>query len=361
MAAHRQHLAHVSPEDKPLVSIVIACRNEARSIARLLDSLARQDLQDMAWEVVIADGMSDDGTREALEEFQSRDSRIRVIPNPGKIVSTGLNAAIRAAQGEVIIRMDAHTEYAPDYVRQCLDALIQTGADNVGGPARTRSSGYWGRAIAAGYASPFSCGGARFHDCSYEGYVDTVTYGCWRKETLLTLGLFDERLIRNQDDELNLRLRRRGGAIWQTPKIRSWYQPRERLSRLFAQYCQYGFWKLAVVRKHRIPASWRHLVPALFVSVNLALPLVAIMSNAALRYDVLAVWIALLGIYSTLLVTASFLALRGNKWDILPALPVVFCVYHLSYGFGFLCGLLFWPLSGRGFVKGSRSFTNITR
>lgn len=343
------------------VSIVIACRNEAASITNFLHSLLRQDFTGMDWEVIVADGMSTDGTRNILEEFQPLRPHLRVIPNPGKIVSTGLNAAIREARGEIILRMDAHTEYAPDYVRRCVDTLLQSDAENVGGPARTVSEGFWGRAIAAGYASKFSCGGARFHNVSYEGYVDTVTYGCWRKQTLVELGLFDEHLIRNQDDELNLRLVRRGGRIWQTPAIVSWYHPRSTLSRLFAQYAQYGFWKVAVIRKHRIPASWRHLIPALFVLANLLFVCGAAALRGPVRWFEIAAWLGMLAAYLVATALASLSAARRHGWDLLPAFPLVFATYHLSYGSGFLCGLVYWPMSSLGLIEQPTAFSELTR
>jgi succinoglycan biosynthesis protein ExoA len=197
----------------PAISIVVACRNEAAHITAFLDSLMAQEMRGAAWEAVIADGMSDDGTFEILTRYAELHPNLRVIRNPGRIVSTGLNAAIRAARGSVILRMDAHTRFASDYCIRCVETLEATGADNVGGPARTEARGLRARAIAAAYHSPFSTGGARFHDVHYEGWVDTVPYGCWRKDTLLRLDLFDEALVRNQDDELNLRLMRAGGKI----------------------------------------------------------------------------------------------------------------------------------------------------
>jgi succinoglycan biosynthesis protein ExoA len=198
-----------------------------------------------------------------------------VIDNPGRIVSTGLNSAIKAARGEIVVRMDAHTEYAPDYVQQCVAVLQETGADNVGGPARTRAETYLEKAVAAAYHSRFAVGGARFHDVNYEGWVDTVTYGCWRREAFDRFGYFDEELVRNQDDEHNLRIIRDGGKIWQSPKIRSWYRPRGSLSALFKQYMQYGYWKVRVIQKHKLPASWRHLVPGAFVLALLVLILLS--------------------------------------------------------------------------------------
>ncbi len=186
---------------------------------------------------------------------------VRVIENPERIAPTGLNRAILAANGEYIVRMDVHTRYADDYIVRCLEVIRSTGATNVGGAARTEATEWVPRAIAAAYGSAFAVGGARFHFPDYEGAVDTVTYGCWRRDNLIRLGLFDVEFVRNQDDELNLRIVRSGGLVWQSPSIISWYRPRRSLGHLFRQYFQYGFWKVAVIRKHRLPASWRHIVP----------------------------------------------------------------------------------------------------
>lgn len=311
------------------ISMVVPCRNEAAGIAVALDSILAQDLAGFTWEILIADGMSDDGTRAILERYARAEPRIRVIDNPRRTVPAGLNAAIREARGAIVLRLDAHTSYAPDYVRRSVETLLETGAANVGGPARTRPHGYWGGAIAAAYHSPLACGGARFHDPDYEGWADTVPYGCWRKETLLELGLFDESLVRNQDDELNLRLWRAGKRVWQSPAIVSWYQPRGSLRQLFQQYFQYGFWKVAVIRKHRLPASWRHLVPAAFVLALVLLPAVS-----------LKLWAAMAACYLAACAGAALLAARQHGWRLLPALPLVFLVYHAAYGSGFLTGLV---------------------
>src|SRR5215469_12569614 len=149
----------MSAEETITVSIIVACRNEAKAIRPFLESLASQDMADFSWEVLIADGLSDDGTREILEQYAAANTRLRVISNPGRIVSTGLNAAIRAARGEIIIRLDAHTVYASDYCRRCVEELERTKADNVGGPARTQAKGIRAQAVAAAYHSPFSTGG----------------------------------------------------------------------------------------------------------------------------------------------------------------------------------------------------------
>jgi glycosyltransferase involved in cell wall biosynthesis len=326
------------------VSIIIACRNEAHHIREFLDSVLLQEMGEMRWEVIVADGMSTDGTREILREYETLSPRVRVVSNRGLIVSTGLNAAIRIAAGEYIIRMDAHTCYAPDYCARCVAALLATGADNAGGPARTQVEGFKARAIAAAYHSPFSTGGAKFHDPAYRGWVDTVPYGCWRREVFNRIGMFDESMVRNQDDEFNLRLIRSGGRIWQDPDIVSWYCPRAKVSSLCRQYFQYGFWKVFLIRKHRLPGSWRHLVPAAFVFAFVALLatiMVSAIVGAGLAFKASTfLWTALAGTYLAGSLLASIAAARGDGWTLLPILPVVFGAYHFSYGCGFLLALI---------------------
>jgi glycosyltransferase involved in cell wall biosynthesis len=355
----------MSAEETITVSIVVACRNEAKAIRPFLESLTSQEMADLPWEVLIADGLSDDGTRETLEQYAATNTRLRVISNPGRIVSTGLNAAIRAARGEIIIRLDAHTVYAGDYCRRCVEELERTKADNVGGPARTRAEGIRARAVAAAYHSPLSTGGGRFHDVSYEGWVDTVPYGCWHKATLERIGLFDEALVRNQDDELNLRLARAGGKIWQSPSIKSWYSPRPRLSALFRQYFQYGFWKVAVIRKHSIPASWRHLVPIAFVLANasfLVAMAVAKLAGASQWFSLCAeFWSGILAIYVLCLLCGSVITAMRSGWDTLPYLPATFATYHLSYGLGFLLGLRWYFVRPVPAGDLSPAFTQISR
>src|SRR5215813_2610722 len=257
----------------PSVSLIVPCRNEKDDIEPCVRSLLAQDRPEESFEIIVADGLSNDGTRDILARLAAEYACLRLIDNPGRIVSTGLNTAIRAAQSKIIVRIDVHTQYAPDYARQCLAVLHETGADNVGGPWVAQGTGYIGRAVAAAFQSPFAVGGARGHNPHYTGPVDTVYLGCWRREVFERIGFFDEELARNEDDELNLRLQRAGGLIWQSPRIQSWYHPRTSLPALWRQYMQYGYWKVRVIQKHRMPASVRHLVPAGFIfSLILLLP-----------------------------------------------------------------------------------------
>lgn len=348
------------------VSVVAPCRNEAKHIGAFLQSLWNQDVTGIDLEVLLGDGMSTDGTREVVAAYQaSHTDRLRMIDNPQRIASTALNLAIRAARGDIVVRMDCHTEYAPDYILQCVRALRQTDAENVGGPAFTKAEGWMARAIAAAYHSRFSTGGARFHDEHFEGYVDTVTYGCWYKATLERLGLFDELLVRNQDDELNLRLTRSGGKIWQSLAIVSWYRPRGRLSALFRQYFQYGFWKVPIIWKYRIPGSWRHLVPGTFVLSMVLLMLLSFMGLlAGVRpVGIFASQFLLIEavLYGSAMVIASVATARRSGWTLLPILPAVFFVYHASYGLGFLGGIVYWSLRTPRTTPMTGSLTGLSR
>lgn len=330
-----------------LVSVVVPCRNEIRFIRDFLGSVVRQDVEGLNLEIMIADGMSDDGTCQILDQYARQFPGLRVIHNPGKTAATGLNAAIRESKGEIIIRMDAHSEYAHDYIRNCVQVLIESGADNVGGPALTRADGYMAHAIALAFHTAFAIGGARFHDVQYEGYVDTVPYGCWRKSIFDRIGLFDEHLDRNQDDELNFRIISAGGRIWQSPRIVSWYRSRASLCALFRQYFQYGFWKVAVIHKHHRPASWRHLVPGTSLAGGTALMAGFIGARFAgasgLNHALLFIIASLAGLYCAASIGAALATAARNDWRYLPILPAVFATYHVSYGLGFLWGLLQSP------------------
>ncbi|MBL8214261.1 MAG: glycosyltransferase family 2 protein [Bryobacterales bacterium] len=319
-----------------LISVIVPCRNEAEHIERFLQCvLAQQIPPGMALEVFIADGNSCDGTREILDSFAASHAMIHVIPNPAGIVSTGLNECIRQARGEIVLRMDVHTIYARDYIAQCVTELEQSQADNVGGPAQTVARTAFQKVAQIVYHSRLGSGGAKFHNVTYEGPVDTVCYGCWHRETLLDLGGFDEQLARNQDDELNLRLIRRGGRIWQSPRIQSWVTPRSSLHRLFRQYLEYGYWKVHVIRKHRLPASWRHLVPAAFVGGLAVLLAGALVSTSALA--LLAV--ALLTYILVVLAVSGWLCAAQANWRLFATLPIAFVAVHFAYGIGFWAGI----------------------
>lgn len=306
------------------------CRDEAACIDECLAALHRQDYAGVI-EVLVAEGKSRDDTRARLNVWMARDGRIRVVDNPEGIVPTGLNRAIRLAVGEIIVRADAHSRYAEDYVTRCVETLLMTGAANVGGPALIAGDLPVQRAFALAAASPLTLGGARSKQSDYEGPVDTVQYGCWRRDTLMELSLFDEAFVRNQDDELNLRIKRSGGQVWQSTSIRSWLTARPTLGRLFQQYWQYGYWKFLIVAKHGSPASIRHLIPAIAVGMGMALALVAPFSQPVR-------WVLSAGllIYIVVVVGESVRLTWAGQLKLAPQLMMLIPTVHLAYGLGFL-------------------------
>lgn len=332
------------------VSVIVPCRNERGFIEAFCDALFAQQLP-AGWQLqaVIADGQSDDGTAEWLRARAAADPRLAVIDNPGRIVSTGLNRALSQAQGEIIVRMDVHSWYAPDYVAECIAALERSGADNVGGPWVAVGEAAMQRAICAVFQSRWISGGARSRLLDYEGEVDTVYLGAWPRASFERFGGFDEKLVRNQDDEHNLRIVQGGGRVWQSGRIRSRYTPRARLGALWRQYLQYGYWKPFVMKKHGQPASLRHLIPGLFVLALLAGLLLLPFSHWPLASLLLAYGAVLL------LATAS---LAGQGGAVLLRAPAVVAAYHLGYGLGSVLG---WIDVLRGAPAGRSRFAELTR
>lgn len=314
------------------VSVIVPCRNERVHIAAFCADVLRQAVP-TGWvlQVLIADGRSDDGTRELLSTLCAADARLRMLDNPQRIVSTGLNLAIEAARGEVIVRMDVHTAYAPDYVAQCVATLESTRATCVGGPWRPVGEGWPQAAIALAFQSRLGSGGAASRRIDHSGPVDTVYLGAWRRDDLRRLGGFDESLVRNQDDELNLRIVRSGGVVWQSASIRSTYTPRASFVALFRQFHQYGYWKVPVIRKHRLPASPRHLAPFTFVLLLVALAALALVWSPARG--------ALAGVLSlyaaTALTSAAALARAPHRLRDTAGIAWAIACMHIGYGLGF--------------------------
>lgn len=326
----------MSADTLPFVSVIMPIRNEAAFIARSLGAVLAQDYPSDRLEVLVADGMSTDATREIITQATAGQALpVTVVDNPGQIVPTGFNRALAQAQGEIIVRVDGHTIIAPDYVRECVAALARSGADNVGGRMNAVAQSDFGAAVALATSSPFGVGGARFHYSDAEEWVDTVYMGAWPRVVFERIGGFDEEMVRNQDDEFNYRLQAAGGKILLSNRIQSRYYNRTTLRSLWRQYYQYGLYKVRVLQKHPLQMRPRQFAPFLLVSVLLGGALVAPFGRA-LR----ALWMLALLIYAAANLGASLWTARKHGWQHLRFLPLVFAALHFGYGLGFLRGLV---------------------
>jgi glycosyltransferase involved in cell wall biosynthesis len=320
----------------PTVTVIVPCRNEAAFVGMCLDSIEANDFPHDRLEVLVVDGMSDDGTRDVVARYTRCDTRIHVLDNPRRITPAALNIGIAAAKGDIIMRMDAHNAYPSNYISTLVTWLVDTGADNVGGAWITRPANTTrrARAIAAALAHPFGVGNAHFRLGVREPrWVDTVPFGCYRRDVFARIGAFDEELVRNQDDELNLRLIRHGGRILLVPAVSSTYHARESLAKLWRTYFQYGYFKPLVVRKVGGVLTVRQLVPALFVLSVIAAAVLA------LWLPIMAmVLVAIVGLYALADIACAASIATHDGLGVGLALCAVFPVLHVSYGTGFLRG-----------------------
>ena len=311
-------------------------RNEEKYIAQCLAALVAQDYPAELLEILVVDGMSDDRSAEVVAEWTEQHPNVRLLKNEKRQTPAGLNVGILAASGAVIARIDAHCEIEPDYISQCVRYLERTGADNVGGLMRPVGDTYWGQAIALSTSTPFGVGDSRFHYSEKEEFVDTVYLGAWPIHVFKKIGLFDEELVRDQDDEFNYRLRSSGGRILLSPKINSSYTVRSSPLSLWRQYFQYGFWKVRVLQKHPKQMSLRQFVPFLFVSAITLSLILTLLFNWGWVFLV-----SLVGFYLASNLLASVLTFNKYRLEkeLLSFLPLAFSIIHIGYGCGFLLGL----------------------
>jgi glycosyltransferase involved in cell wall biosynthesis len=328
------------------VSVVVPCYNEAQTIGLLLEAVRRQTYPLADLEVVIADGMSTDDTREVVRSFAQLhpELAIRLVDNPDRIIPAALNRAIEQARGEVIVRLDAHSIPRPDYIRRCLNALEETGAANTGGVWEIRpSTERWiARSIAAAAAHPLGAGDARYRYGGEAGKVDTVPFGTFRREWIDRVGPFDESLPTNEDYEFNVRLRQAGGTIWFDPSIRSVYFTRGNLVSLARQYLRYGYWKARMLIRHPRTLRWRQGLPGLFV-----LLLLALVGAAPFSSPLRALLAVYLGTYTAVTLTAGVVeAIRRRDPALILGFPLALWTMHIAWGAAFLWGLVGRPLIG---------------
>jgi cellulose synthase/poly-beta-1,6-N-acetylglucosamine synthase-like glycosyltransferase len=312
-------------------------RNEAAFIERSLSSLLAQDYPISQVEVLVVDGMSDDGTRQTVEDFTRRFPSVHLINNPGRIVPTALNIAIRAAHGQWLIRLDAHSVYPPDYLRLCVETAQRTGADNVGGVFITlpRDDSPRARLVQAITTSRFGVGNANYRLDAAEGPADTVPFGCFRREVFAEVGLFDERLVRNQDYEFNCRLSRAGKRIWLNPAIQVKYYNQGTIAGLLGQAAFTGKWNPWMWHVAPYSFSLRHSVPVAFTLAVVAACAMSFVSPVGRIF-----FATLAFCYLVAAVISAFQQARRYGWWMLPLLPALFACYHAAYGLGTLWGAL---------------------
>lgn len=342
-----------APDAWPRVSVIVPLRNEARYAGACLARLLGQDYPPARLEILVVDCMSDDGTREIVAGLQQKVVRdgdgttpgLRLLEDPGRERTTALNAGIRAASGDVIMRVDGRTVVPPDYVRRCVETLARTGADNVGGMQHPIAASPMQEAIGVAMSHPFGVGDAQFRVGKKSGFVDTVYLGAFRREVFQTVGLFDEVVpVLSEDSDINQRIRDHGGKVYLDAGIRASYHPREHLRELLALYFRYGVARAGNVRKHRRLTGWRQAVPPLFVAT-----LVLLAASAAVEPVLLPPVVVVAAVYVAAdLAVSGLVSLRQGKWYLWPRLLAAFPCMHVAWGLGFFRGLLWHaPLRSR--------------
>ena len=325
---------------KPKVSIIIPCRNEQATIAGVLDAIRRQSFPLDQLEVIIADGLSMDRTRDVIRSFQQENPTlvIKVIDNSKLTIPAALNAAIRASNGEIIVRLDGHAFPSNNYVKTSVEDLESKKGDNVGGVwlIKPGSSSWIGRSIAQAASNPLGVGDALYRYADKAGIVDTVPFGSFRKSLIDEIGGFDENLFTNEDYEFNARIRKNGGIIWMNPFIKSDYIARGTNGELSRQYWRYGFWKNKMLRHNPRTLKWRQALPPIFILSILILILLSFGSEFARLILLIEA-----GIYFSALVVASLpTVFREKDLIFLVGIPLSIATMHFSWGSGFLFSFL---------------------
>jgi succinoglycan biosynthesis protein ExoA len=338
--------AVASPTNQwPFVSLIIPCRNEAEFIGRCLESIIATTYPPDRYEVLVVDGMSVDGTRAIVERYARGYAFLRLLDNPKGITPAAFNIGARAAQGEAVLIMGAHATYDPDYVRLCVEALFDSGADNVGGVLRTvpRTDSAFGRGIALALSHPFGVGNSAFRTGADNTMrVDTVFGGCYRRDVFDRIGYWNEDLLYSQDIEFNRRLVRAGGQIMLVPSIVTHYYARSSLCSFIRHTFRNGVWSVLPFRyTSHMPVQWRQLVPGLALVLGIALLLASLVS--AVFWSPL---IALVAVYvAAALIAAIATAGRERDWRYVVSMPAAFATLHAVYGAGSVWGLGRWLLS----------------
>lgn len=325
---------------KPSVSIIVPCFNEEGTITKLLQAIYDQSFERSKLEVILSDGMSADRTRERVAEFRSQhgDLALRIVDNPSRRIPNGLNLAIAAAQGEYILRLDAHSMPQPDYVQRSIEGLRSGKGWNVGGvwEIQTGRETWIAKSIAIAAAHPLGVGDALYRYAKHPGAVDTVPFGAFERKLIEKVGPFDEELEANEDYEFNARIRAAGGTVWLDPQIRSIYFSRANLAELARQYARYGYWKVRMLRRYPGTLRLRQAIPPLFV---LSL-LVLIPASFAWIWAKIALQVEMVSYGLLFIFVSAQKAIQHKQLSFAVGIPLAMMTMHLSWGAAFLWSLI---------------------
>lgn len=328
-----------SRNDLPLVSIVMPIRNESVYIGDCLNAVLSQNYPEEKIEVIVVDGLSDDGTIDILEGLKKKYNKIKIFKNDKKIVSAALNLGISKSNGDIIVRIDGHTIIKKDFILKNIELLNEhEEAWIVGGPIIHRGKNSFSKALALTMSSSFGVGNANHRKSNYEGYAEGAVFPAIRRFVFSKVGYFDEHFVRNQDDEFNYRVILNGGKIFISPSVSHAYFVRDSASKLFKQYFQYGFWKLEIIKKHKRTISIRHLIPLFFFLYLIGLILILLLQVE--RLNTFIFFLTPLIAYLVLIIIHVSIIMKRTK-KIFIAILSGFCatVMHISYGIGTFAGI----------------------
>jgi glycosyltransferase involved in cell wall biosynthesis len=328
-----------------IVSILVCCRNEENYISQCLESLINQKNIPGDFDILVIDGESEDNTRKIIFELIKKNNRIVFFENKAKFKPRAINIGFEKSTGKYIAICDAHTVYAEDYISTLIELINEhPEADGVGGPIISQGNNSFGKATAIAMSSKIGVGNPKHRFPDYEGYAEMACFPLFNREVLTKVGLYDERFIINHDDEYCFRIRKMGGKIYLSPRAKSFYYVRNKISKLFYQYYTYGFWQIAFLKKHKEPISLRQLVPITFFSGVGILAITGIMMHNF--------WVSIFlpGIYILSLAIFAVPVIIKKGFIVGSLFPLSVFILHLSYALGFLNGILYFNLIKRNYI-----------
>ncbi len=321
--------------NNPLISVIIPCRNEEKYIGECLISLLNQESVEDKIEILVVDGMSTDDTRKIVQNISTDNPQVILVDNPHFFTPHALNIGIMNAKGKFIAILGAHAEYSSDYLATCIELANQhPEVSCVGGPIISKGRNPFAKAAAIAMSSNIGVGNAKHRFPDYEGYAEMACFPVFRRDVFDKYGLYDESLIRNQDDEFCFRITKSGGKVFISPKAKSSYFVRESPLKLFKQYYNYGFWRVAVLIKHKIPISYRQQIPILFYSTVFILVILGLVLNNFILGTLLP------ALYLMIIIVFSIPKFLNSQFNTAIWFPVAVIVLHLSYAAGFFIGII---------------------